>query len=167
MDGQLERVGDRWRLTFVRSLPHPAAKVWRALTEPEHLASWFPAEIHGDHVAGAPLQFVFRDGEGPDQPGEMLTFDPPSVLEFSWASDHFRITLEPEGTGCVLTFVNTFDELGKAALVGAGWHVCLDRLGYHLSGQSLPWDPGDRWHEVHDGYVQTFGPAAATIGPPS
>ncbi|WP_425570657.1 SRPBCC family protein [Nonomuraea rosea] len=34
-------------------LPHPPAKVWRAITQPEHLAHWFPADvtIDGDHIA--------------------------------------------------------------------------------------------------------------------
>ena len=47
MEGTLDRSGDRWALTFVRRLPHRPEKVWRALTEAEHLAAWFPSEIHG------------------------------------------------------------------------------------------------------------------------
>jgi len=31
MDGELEQVEDRWRLRFVRRLPHSPEKVWRAL----------------------------------------------------------------------------------------------------------------------------------------
>ena len=39
-----------------------AAKVWRALTEAEHLAAWFPTTVEGDYaVAGAPLRFSFRE----------------------------------------------------------------------------------------------------------
>jgi uncharacterized protein YndB with AHSA1/START domain len=167
MDGQLQRAGDRWQLTFVRPLPHPPEKVWRAVTEAEHLAAWFPADIDGERAAGAPLRFVFRHDEGPTQPGTMLTFDPPKLLEFTWGTDHFRLALEPDGTGTVLTFVNTFDELGKAALVSAGWHVCLDRLGCHLDGHEPPWDPEDRWSELHDGYVRELGPAAATVPRPN
>ena len=66
----------------------------------------------------------------------------------------------------VLTFVNRFDEQGKAARDGAGWHVCLDRLFYHLSGEEPPWDPDKQWKPVHDVYVEALGPEAATIGPP-
>src|SRR5438105_10315698 len=53
--GELERAGDRWLLRFVRRLPHPPEKVWRALTEPEHVAAWFPADIEGERRSGAPL----------------------------------------------------------------------------------------------------------------
>jgi uncharacterized protein YndB with AHSA1/START domain len=36
--GRLESDGAGWRLRFTRSFAHPAEKVWRAITEPEHLA---------------------------------------------------------------------------------------------------------------------------------
>ena len=39
--GTLARQGDRWTLTFTRKLAHPREKVWRAVTEPEHLAVWY------------------------------------------------------------------------------------------------------------------------------
>ena len=54
-EGRLTQAGDRWQLRFERRLAHPPEKVWRALTEPEHLAAWFPSEIHGDREAGATL----------------------------------------------------------------------------------------------------------------
>ena len=37
MEGTLEDAGGRWRLRFTRPLAHPPGKVWRAITEPEHL----------------------------------------------------------------------------------------------------------------------------------
>ena len=40
--GTLARQGDRWTLSFTRKLSHPREKVWRAVTEPEHLAVWYP-----------------------------------------------------------------------------------------------------------------------------
>jgi DNA-binding transcriptional ArsR family regulator len=40
--GTLTRQGDRWTLRFTRRLARPREKVWRAVTEPEHLAVWFP-----------------------------------------------------------------------------------------------------------------------------
>ena len=78
--GTLTRQGDRWMLTFTRRLAHPREKVWRAVTEPEHLAAWYPQEIVGDRRAGAPLRFVSSAGDGFD--GQMLVFDPPEVMEF-------------------------------------------------------------------------------------
>jgi hypothetical protein len=55
---------------------------------------------------------------------------------------------------------------GKAARDAAGWHVCLDYLGYLLEETAAPWPSGERWSAVHPGYVEKFGPDAATMGPP-
>jgi uncharacterized protein YndB with AHSA1/START domain len=164
--GQLAPDGARWRLTFRRFLPHPPEKVWRAITEPEHLAAWFPARIDGERRDGAALRFVFEGGEGPTTDGVITVFDPPSVLEFTWGPEvlRFVLTAEPGGTG--LRFVNTFDEVGKAARDGAGWHVCLDRLAADLGGRAQPDGQVEQWKAVHDRYVAAFGPEATTIGVP-
>jgi uncharacterized protein YndB with AHSA1/START domain len=165
--GQLERLGDRWQLRFTRRLSHPPEKVWRALSEPEHLAAWFPTDIEGERRSGAPLRFVFREGEGPTLEGRMIEYDPPSVLELRWGDDEtLRFELEPDGEGSLLTFVNTFDELGRAARDAAGWHARLDLLAYHLDGEPPPWTPGARWQQVHESYVERLRPEASTIGPP-
>ncbi len=165
MNGTLEDLGGRWRLRFTRELAHPPAKVWRAITEPEHLAAWFPQRISGDWQPGARLVFSSREGLGPDFEGEVLTVEPPSVLEFTWGTDVIRLEIEPAGTGSVLTLLDTFGEVGKAARDAAGWDECVDRLIRHVGGlPALP--PGQRWGEVHPGYVEAFGPQAAIIGPP-
>ena len=125
--GTLTRQGDRWMLTFTRRLAHPREKVWRAVaSKPEHLAAWYPQEIVGERRAGAPLRFVSSAGD--DFDGQMLVFDPPEVMEFTWGTDRLRIELRADSAGTLLTLTDTFDELGKAARDGAGWHECLDRL---------------------------------------
>ena len=168
MYGDLEQDGDRWRLRFVRRLPHPPEKVWRAITEPEHLAAWFPADIHGERRAGAPLLFEFRRGEGPPTSGRMITFEPPTLVEFQWEDDVLRFELQPDdgGRGTVLTFLDTFGELGKAARDASGWHACLDVLEHDIAGGALPWTPEERWKDVHDYYVEHLPAEASTIGPP-
>jgi uncharacterized protein YndB with AHSA1/START domain len=164
--GELHHLDGRYQLRFRRRLRHSPEKVWRALTEPDQLRTWFPADIEGELAAGAPLRFVFRNGEGPPTDGQMIVYDPPSVLEFRWNEELLRFELQPDGDGCVLTFVNTFDELGKAARDAAGWHTCLDVLEHELAGEEPPWAPPDRWQEVHTSYVESLGPEASTIGPP-
>jgi hypothetical protein len=62
--------------------------------------------------------------------------------------------------------VNTLDDVGKAARDAAGWHARLDLLAYELDGEQPPWTPVQRWRQVHESYVERFGPQAATIGPP-
>jgi uncharacterized protein YndB with AHSA1/START domain len=165
--GHLESVDNRWQLQFTRRLPHPPQKVWRALTEPDDLAAWFPSAIEGERAAGAPLRFVFRHNEGPSTDGQMLAYDPPSLLEFRWGEETLRFELQPDGDGTLLRFLNTFDGLGKAARDAAGWHSCLDQLAYHLGGETPPWSARERWQQVHPTYVEQLGPAAATIGPPA
>jgi uncharacterized protein YndB with AHSA1/START domain len=165
-DGQLENGNGTWRLRFTRTLPHSQEKVWRALTEPEHLEAWFPTTIEGELEAGAALRFRHRHADLPPMEGEMLACDPPSLLEFTWGDDTLRFSLEPDGAGTRLTLVDTLEELGKAARDGAGWHTCLDQLAYHLDDEEPPWTSSERWEEIHDSYVEGFGPEAATIGPP-
>jgi uncharacterized protein YndB with AHSA1/START domain len=166
MNGELERAGQRWALRFRRELAHPADKVWRAVTEPGHLEAWFPQRIVGEWVTGAPLVFESRGGEHPSFTGEVLACEPPSLLEFRWGTDVVRFEIVPHGAGCTFVLADTFDELGKAARDAAGWHACLDVLACHLDGAAAPWPAGQRWGEVHPGYVERFGPEAAVIGPP-
>jgi uncharacterized protein YndB with AHSA1/START domain len=161
--GTLTHDGDAIALTFTRRLAHPVDKVWRAVSEADHLAAWFPDEIVGERRAGAHLRFVSSGGDGFE--GEMLVFDPPKVMELMWGTDRLRIELQPDGDGTVLTLTDTFNELGKAARDAAGWHECLDRLGADLDGID-PGAWGARWRETNAVYVERFGPDAATIGPP-
>jgi Activator of Hsp90 ATPase homolog 1-like protein len=96
----------------------------------------------------------------------MLVYEPPSVVEIRWGTDIVRLEVRPTDDGTELTLLDTLEERGKAARDATGWHTCLDALETHLRGE--PPAPGhmDGWHEVHPRYVASFGPEAATIGPP-
>jgi uncharacterized protein YndB with AHSA1/START domain len=164
--GQLVREGTRAVVRFTRRLAHPPPRVWRALTEPEHLAAWFPTTIEGRREPGALLHFGFRDLEAPPFDGEMLAFEPPSLMELRWGDEILRFEVSPDHDGSVLVFTASFDQLGEVARDGAGWHTCLDLLDYEISDLAAPWAAPDRWRLVHDGYTERFGPDASTIGPP-
>jgi uncharacterized protein YndB with AHSA1/START domain len=164
--GSLERGNGRALLRFTRRLHHPVPTVWRALTEPEHLGAWFPTTIEGERASGAHLHFGFREMEGAPFDGEMVSFDPPTLMELQRGDETLRFALKAEGDGCLLVFTATFDEIGKAARDGAGWHCCLDLLGYEVAGARAPWSAADRWKEVRDVYISRFGTEASTIGPP-
>lgn len=171
--GELERAGDGWRLRYVRRYAHPAEKVWRAITEPEHLASWFPNRITGEFTANGSLVFHFDGHDIDDMPGTVLAIDPPRLLEYSWGPDTLRFELEADGDGCVLTFSDTIAEIGKAARDGAGWHVCLDSLAAELDGidtTTLPDELNPKtpaaWKLIHPHYVSGFPAEASTEGPP-
>jgi uncharacterized protein YndB with AHSA1/START domain len=163
-DGVLSEADGRYELRFVRPLSHPVEKVWSAITEPDGLRAWFPFDIEGERATGAPLRFVFREGEGDAFSGSMVEFSPMSAMELRWEDDEtLRLELAASESGCVLTLINRFDEIGKAARDAAGWHACLDELEAWLAGEPAP---DGRWSEVHPSYVARFGPEAATIGPP-
>ena len=168
MYGTAQQLDDgRWQLRFTRTFPQPPETVWRAITEPEHLAHWFPTTIEGDRAAGAELRFAFPKDEAPPMEGRMLEFEPGSALELEWGPDVIRIELRPVPEGTELTLLDTLEEQGKAARDGAGWHVCLDALEADLAGRQGPRNQMEAWAEVHSHYVESFGPAAATIGPPN
>lgn len=167
--GSLSAENGAYVLRFERRLPHPIDKVWHALTDPAALRHWFPQDVEWDLHLGAKVQFSFRPGEGYDSippfHGEVLEYDPPRVLAFSWGPDSLRWELRPDADGCLMIFTDTLGERGKAARDGAGWHVCLDTLESWLDGTQPP--PADHWQRAHLGYVARFGPEAATIGPPN
>jgi uncharacterized protein YndB with AHSA1/START domain len=167
--GTLERGDDGvGRLRFERTFEHSREMVWRAVTEPQHLAHWFPTTIEGERRPGARLRFGFPDDRWPAFEGEMLVFEPPALMQLRWGADVVRIELADLGDErTALTLLVTLEELGKAARDGTGWHRCLDALGAHLGGDDAARGLlTDGWKPVNDAYVQRFGPEAATIGPP-
>ena len=101
MYGDLRQLDDgRWQLRFTRTLRQPPEKVWRAITEPDHLAHWFPTTIDGERAAGAGLRFVFPADQAPPFDGEMIACEPPSLMELpgaatSCGSSFERSTTEP------------------------------------------------------------------------
>ena len=163
--GRLERGGSQPQLVFTRTLAYPRDTVWRAITEPEHRARWFPDSVDGAFEPGAKLRF-FSEEHDFEFDGEVLACEPPALLEIRWGTDNLRFELRAEGDRTVLTLTDTFDELGKAARDGAGWHECIDRLEFELAGREPDFRPGQRWGDVHARYVETFGPDASSIGPP-
>ena len=167
--GELDQTrDDRWQLRFERRLSHGIETVWRAVTEPEHLAAWFPTTIDGERAVGARLRFTFPGGQAEPMEGVMLAFDPMSLVELQWGPDTVRIELEPVSSGTLLRLLAMLEDRGKGARDGAGWHTCLDALGAYLDGAAAETARAemDGWKDAHTHYIEAFGPEAATIGPP-
>jgi uncharacterized protein YndB with AHSA1/START domain len=119
-----------------RHLAHPPAKVWRAITEPPHVAHWFPFAMEFDLQPDAKITFVGPDGE-PSAFGVITELQPPRLLAFSWGEDHLRWELHPDGDGTLLTLQHTFDDRAGAASFAAGWHTCIQSLDASLAGHTL------------------------------
>lgn len=114
-------------LRFERRLSHPPRKVWRAITEPEHLSRWYPLRINELPLeVGGPIRF--DDGEGTTYDGKVVEVDPPRVFAFTEEDDLVRIELRAEGEGSVLVFTHTFDAANAAQGAEDGWKGCLDQL---------------------------------------
>jgi uncharacterized protein YndB with AHSA1/START domain len=137
MKETLSMVDGRPTLRFERRLKHSPGKVWQALTEPDDLATWFPANVRIHELRpGGRLEFVFPDGAGPTLDGVITELVPEQVLAYSWGDQLLRFVLEPAGADCLLTFTHTFDRRLEAASFAAGWHQTLDGLGEHLDGRT-------------------------------
>jgi uncharacterized protein YndB with AHSA1/START domain len=163
-EATLLRTGGRPILRFERHLARPVEDVWRAVTEPEGLAAWFPTRIEIDEwTVGATLTHHFDDHDIDPLPGEVLECDPPRRLSFTWGTDTISYSLEPAPDGGT-TFVLT-EELGAsiAARNAAGWETCLDRLADGIAAE----DDGDGWRPRFERYVAAFEPVLGPQeGPP-
>lgn len=162
-DGQLIEVGDRVGVRFERRLAHPPERVWRAVTESNELAEWFPArpEIAGERRVGAELTFTYPDSEEPPETGEIVEWEEPRLFAFTWRSSGqesqlLRFELELEGDGTKLVFTHELPR-PDSAKVAAGWELCLDDLELALAETPRSEFPAGRWVELHEDYAKRFG----------
>jgi len=155
MNGRLDTTADRPTLRFERHLAHPVERVWRAITEPDDLAAWFPGVPRFDPLEQGATFVV--EGE-PGGSGRIVALDPPRLLAFDWGEDELRFELEPDGDGCLLRFSHALSDAATGARTAAGWDVCLDRLAAQVAG--APLDASEsmaRWPELHEAYAAEFG----------
>jgi uncharacterized protein YndB with AHSA1/START domain len=113
--------------------PHPPERIWRALTDPEILATWLmPSDIRAE----VGHRFQFRTKPAPGFDGivhcEVLVADPPRRLVYTWAGGPARerptrvewtLTPVPEGTRLTLEH-SGFSGLGGfflRTMLGRGW----------------------------------------------
>lgn len=151
--GRMTAIDGRPAVHFERWLAHPPEKVWAAISEPEHLRQWFPAEVEGPRETDAELRFVFADDEAPAKTGRVLEYDPPRAFAFTWDDDVLRFEIEPEGDGCRLYFSNSTEgSAEQTRKTVTGWHVCLDVLASALDAGEAPGP--DAWRHVYVRYAR-------------
>lgn len=122
-------------LRLERRYDQPVERVWRALSDPEELAHWFPGELSVTHS------------------------DPPHVLVGTWqGGGTLRFELRPAGQGCVLTFTHAFADRDQAALTGAGWDRCFARLDALVAGGVMSEAASlQAWPDVHERLASAWG----------
>jgi uncharacterized protein YndB with AHSA1/START domain len=126
-------------ITAEHQLPHPPAKVWRALTEPALLAAWL---MDNDIRAEVGHRFTFKTKPMGDWDGtvqcEVLAVDPPHLLRYSWRGGELdtviTFTLTPTPSGTLLRLEHEGFELPRDAFafdaMGKGWR---GKVGERLS----------------------------------
>jgi uncharacterized protein YndB with AHSA1/START domain len=159
-EATLLKSGARPVLRFERHLPKPPDKVWRAVTHPVEMRTWFPTRIEIEEwKAGASLTHYFDQDDIEPLSGTVLEWDPPRRVSFTWGSDTISFELTPVSDGGT-TFVLT-EELSAnhAARNAAGWDSCLDRLQLGVEAES--------WQPRFERYVAAFEPILGhQDGPP-
>ena len=161
---EVRKEGEKWTLVLVRELSHPPAKVWKAITEPEHLREWAPFDSDRSlstagsanlTTVGAPTPHVTES--------QVKRADAPKVLEFNWGGQDIRWQLEPlAGGGTRLTLWHNIDR-NFISMGAAGWHICLDVLDRALGGQPIGRIVGSDamnfggWQRLHAEYAKQFG----------
>ncbi|MFV0533753.1 MAG: SRPBCC family protein [Cumulibacter sp.] len=122
-------------LLLERRLPHAAARVWQAITQPEELGQWFPCRVELEPREGGRISFHF-DGEEPEV--LLVTeFDPPHALAYEWSGERLRWTVEPDGEGSILRLSNTVIDPDWMPRTAAGWDTCFEDLLALLAGEPV------------------------------
>jgi uncharacterized protein YndB with AHSA1/START domain len=159
---EVRKQGERWTLVLVRDLNHPAARVWKALTDPEQLRQWAPFD--SDRSLGS-VGTVKLSTVGTPQVSEtqVSRAEEPKVLEFNWGGQDLRWELEPlEGGGTRLTLWHNIDRR-FISMGAAGWHICFDVLDRLLAGQPIGRIAGPEamkfagWQRLNAEYAKQFG----------
>ncbi|MDB5051453.1 MAG: polyketide cyclase [Fibrobacteres bacterium] len=161
---KIQKDGEKWTLVLVRDLSHPPAKVWTAITDPEHLREWAPFDSDRNLGAvgtaklttvGAPTPMVSET--------QVMRADAPKSLEYTWGGANLRWDLEPLGGGG--TRLTLWHNINRAfiSMGAAGWHICFDVLDRLLAGQPIGRTVGpevmkfEGWQRLNAEYAKQFG----------
>jgi len=162
---EIRKDGDNWTLVLVRNLRHPPARVWQALTDPEHLREWAPFDADRNLGAVGTAKLTTVGAPAPHvTEARIKRADPPKTLEYDWGGKDIRWELEPLDGGTRLTLWHNIDR-GFISMGAAGWHICLDVLDHFLAGDPLGRIVGPDamkfggWQRLNAEYAKQFGVA--------
>jgi uncharacterized protein YndB with AHSA1/START domain len=169
-DAILQDAEGRFVLRFERVLRRRPQEIWKALTDPGELRTWHPSPFELEPAVGGAVRYLPPGGTALGD-GEVIEYDPPRVLAYTWGEDRLRWELHPHDDGSLLVLEHTFDDRLKAARDAAGWHVCLEALAASVAGapaaaagvgDAIP----EEWRELNAAYQQRFGIPPDEATPP-
>lgn len=145
-----------YTVTFKRTSKHSAARLWRAITDPDEVTRWmgYPSKVDlragGDYV----VEFGGHDGA---LDGIIVRVEDGKRLGYVWGWSYCEWVVEDGDDGCTYTFVqNGLTDRGVDADeegLPAGWHEFFDRLDRHLDGVYLAEEEHTaRWHALKPAY---------------
>jgi uncharacterized protein YndB with AHSA1/START domain len=121
-----------------REIPHPAERIWRALTQPHLIEEWL---MKNDFKPDVGHRFNLRGDWGGVLDCEVLAVEPNRTLSYTWNFENddaafalksvVTFTLTPTGSGTHLRMEQTgFRPEQKQAYGGAmhGWRTFFDKL---------------------------------------
>jgi uncharacterized protein YndB with AHSA1/START domain len=160
----IQKDGEKWTLIVVRNLSHPPGKVWRAITDPEHLREWAPFDSDRSLARVGTVQLTTVGAPTPMvSETQIKRADEPKLLEFNWGGQDLRWELEPlSDGGTQLTLWHNIDRR-FIAMGAAGWHLCFDVLERALADQPIGRIVGsdamkfEGWQRLHAEYAKQFG----------
>ncbi|MCU1486738.1 MAG: hypothetical protein JWN67_3484 [Actinomycetia bacterium] len=155
--GTVTQTDDGWQLRWERHLPHPVDEVWRTLTDPDRVRTWWGI-LDVDLRVGGRYVMAWQNPGGPTMHAVITACDPPRVLETEGdIHGRLRWELTSDGDGTSLVFTNTLAE-APASLPDnlAGWHWHVVALERTLAGDPLDPALGDMslWEELRARYVE-------------
>ena len=137
--GVARKIRAGYEVVFERHIPHPPARVWAMVTQPEDIKTWFCARVDIDRRLGGKI-VEHHDHVGVDVHGQVTRWDPPRVFEHTWwfgdleAAPMGTVCWEifPERSGARLVLTHRRQSLDVGGIAGA--HAYLDVLCAVLSG---------------------------------
>jgi len=154
---------DRSTLVFVRHLPAGPELVWVALTEPTRLRLWAPFTAERDLTSASKINLRIADGvHAADLLAIVFRATPPTLLEYSWGTDHLTWELAASGTGTRLTLHHVVKNSDWLPSLAAGWHLCLAAAERVLDGRPIEPIVGSKvrrygWDRLYEAYEARLG----------
>jgi uncharacterized protein YndB with AHSA1/START domain len=155
--------GERSTLVFVRHLRHSPARVWAALTDPEHLRQWAPFDPDRSLATPGPATLRMTDGQTTEAfQANVRRAVALELLEYTWGNDLLLWELAKDGSGTRLTLRHTVDSPDWVPRTAAGWHLCLVVAERLLDGEPIgPIVGRDAkkygWEKLNDAYSAMLG----------